>query len=199
MRTLLIGGHETTASTLAWILERVTRHPDVLSRLEAAALEGDDDYIDAVIKEAMRLRPVFPITARLASEDFTLGDLTIPADTLIVPHITLVHRRPDLYPDPLAFRPQRFLDARAGNLRVDTVRRRTKTLHRRGVLTHRDPDRAAHNASPRSTSPDESACRTHRTTHGYDRPRPRCDRHARTSHRLNSVDGKGRTIGTLTS
>ena len=114
MRTLLIGGHETTASTLAWILERVTRHPDVLTRLEAAALEGDDDYIDAVIKEAMRLRPVFPITARLASEDFILGDLTIPADTLIVPHITLVHRRPDLYPDPLAFRPQRFLDARAG-------------------------------------------------------------------------------------
>ena len=62
MRTLLLGGHETTASTLAWILERVTRHPDVLARLEAAALDGDDDYIDAVIKEAMRLRPVFPIT-----------------------------------------------------------------------------------------------------------------------------------------
>ena len=111
MRTLLLGGHETTASTLTWILERVTRHPDVLARLEAAALDGDDDYIDAVIKEAMRLRPVFPITARLASEDFELGDLTIPAGTLIIPHITLVHRRPDLYPDPLAFRPERFLDA----------------------------------------------------------------------------------------
>jgi cytochrome P450 len=62
----------------------------------------------------MRLRPVFPITGRLASEDFALGDLTIPAGTLIIPHITLVHRRPDLYPDPLAFRPQRFLDGRAG-------------------------------------------------------------------------------------
>ena len=78
MRTLLLGGHETTASTLAWILERVTRHPDVLARLEAAALDGDDDYIDAVIKEAMRLRPVFPITARLASEDFELGDSRSP-------------------------------------------------------------------------------------------------------------------------
>ena len=74
MRTLLLGGHETTASTLAWILERVSRHPAELARLEAAALDGDDDYIDAVIKEAMRLRPVFPITARLASAPFDLGD-----------------------------------------------------------------------------------------------------------------------------
>lgn len=114
MRTLLLGGHETTASTLAWILERVTRHPEVLARLESAALDDDVDYVDAVIKEAMRLRPVFPITARLACEDVTLGDLTIPAGTLVVPHITLVHRRPDLYPDPEAFRPERFLDGRAG-------------------------------------------------------------------------------------
>lgn len=114
MRTLLLGGHETTASTLTWILERVSRHPDVLARLEAAALDGDDDYIDAVVKEAMRLRPVFPITARLATEPFELPGLTIPAGTLVVPYITLVHRRPDIYPDPLAFRPERFLDARAG-------------------------------------------------------------------------------------
>ncbi len=114
MRTLLLGGHETTASTLTWIIERVTRHPEVLARLEIAALDGDDDYIDAVIKEAMRLRPVFPITARLATEPFELPGLTIPARTLVVPHITLVHRRPDLYPDPLAFRPERFLDTRAG-------------------------------------------------------------------------------------
>ena len=114
MRTLLLGGHETTASTLAWILERVTRHPDVLGRLKSAALDGDDDYIDAVIKEAMRLRPVFPITARLATEPFDLRGLTIPAGMLVVPHITLLHRRPDLYPDPLAFRPERFLDTRAG-------------------------------------------------------------------------------------
>ena len=114
MRTLLLGGHETTASTLTWILERVTRHPEALARLEAAALDGDDDYIDAVIKETMRLRPVFPITARLATEPFQLPDLTIPAGTLVIPHITLVHRRPDLYPDPLTFRPERFLDTRAG-------------------------------------------------------------------------------------
>jgi cytochrome P450 len=114
MRTLLLGGHETTASTLTWVLERVIRHRDVLARLETAALDGDDDYIDAVIKEAMRLRPVFPVTGRLATEPFELAGLTVPSGTMIVPHITLVHRRPDLYADPLTFHPERFLDTRAG-------------------------------------------------------------------------------------
>ena len=114
MRTLLIAGHETTASTLAWILERAVRHPDVVARLNSAALDGDDDYIDAVIQEGMRLRPVFPMTTRLATEPFELPGLTIPADTMVIPYITLVHRRADLYPDPLTFRPERFLDTRAG-------------------------------------------------------------------------------------
>jgi cytochrome P450 family 135 len=162
MRTLLLGGHETTASTLAWILERVSRHPAELARLEAAALDGDDDYVDAVVKEAMRLRPVFPITARLASAPFELGDLTIPAGTLVVPHITLVHRRPDLYPDPLAFRPERFLGTRAGtytwipfgggprrclgaafSLIETRIVLRTMLRHARIVPTRRPPERIA--------------------------------------------------------
>jgi cytochrome P450 len=114
MRTLLLGGHETTASTLAWILERVTRHPGVLARLHAAAREDDTSYLDAVIKEGIRLRPVFPMTVRLASRHYQLRELAIPAGTMIVPNITLLHRRADLYPDPLAFRPERFLDAKPG-------------------------------------------------------------------------------------
>ncbi len=114
MRTLLLGGHDTTASTLTWVLERITRHPHALSRLQTAALDGDDEYLDAVIKEAMRLRPAFPMTARLATEPFDLPGLTIPSGTKIVPYITLLHRRPELYPDPLAFRPERFLGTRAG-------------------------------------------------------------------------------------
>jgi cytochrome P450 family 135 len=114
MRTLLLGGHDTTASTLTWILERVSRSPEALERLEVAALEGDDEYLDAVIKEAMRLRPAFPLTARLATEPFDLPGLTVPSGTMVVPYITLVHRRPELYPDPLAFRPERFLNTRAG-------------------------------------------------------------------------------------
>jgi cytochrome P450 family 135 len=60
------------------------------------------------------LRPAFPLTARLATEQFELPGLTIPSGTMVVPYITLVHRRPELYPDPLAFRPERFLDTRAG-------------------------------------------------------------------------------------
>ncbi len=162
MRTLLLGGHETTASTLAWILERVSRHPAELARLEAAALDGDDAYVDAVVKEAMRLRPVFPITARLASAPFELGDLTIPAGTLVIPHITLVHRRPDLYPDPLAFRPERFLDTRAGtytwipfgggprrclgaafSLIETRIVLRTMLRHARLLPTRRPPERIA--------------------------------------------------------
>ncbi len=114
MRTLLLGGHDTTASTLTWVLERVSRYPDALARLETAALEGHDEYLDAVIKEAMRLRPAFPLTARLATEPFELPGLTIPSGTMVVPYITLVHRRPELYPDPFVFRPERFLDTRAG-------------------------------------------------------------------------------------
>lgn len=111
MRTLLLGGHDTTATTLAWALERMARHPEVLARADAAARDGDDDYLDAVVKETMRLRPVFPITGRLAAEDFELPGLTIPKGTMVIPYITLVNRRPDLYDDPYAFRPERFLDA----------------------------------------------------------------------------------------
>ena len=62
----------------------------------------------------MRLRPAFPLTARLATQPFDLPELTIPSGTMIVPYITLVHRRAELYPDPLAFRPERFLGTRAG-------------------------------------------------------------------------------------
>ena len=110
MRNLLLGGHETTASTLSWLLEQITRHPDVLARTRTAAHDGDDDYLDAVIKEAMRLRPVTPMTCRLAAQDFEFPGLTVPAGTMVVPYITLVHRRADIWEDPLEFRPQRFLD-----------------------------------------------------------------------------------------
>jgi cytochrome P450 family 135 len=110
MRTLLLGGHETTASTLTWLLEQITRHPDVLARTRAAAHDGDNDYLDAVAKEAMRLRPVAPMTCRLAAQDFELPGLTVPAGTIVFPYITLVHRRGDIWEDPLEFRPERFLD-----------------------------------------------------------------------------------------
>ena len=108
--TLLLAGHETTATALAWTLERLTRAPQALDRLLAAEAAGDDSYLDAVIKESLRLRPVVPAVVRRLQAPMELGGWELPAGANIAPSIYLVHRRPDIYPQPLAFRPERFLD-----------------------------------------------------------------------------------------
>jgi cytochrome P450 len=105
--TLLVAGHETTATSLAWTLERITRAPEVLARLED---DPDGEYLDAVIKESLRLRPVVPAVARKLAEPVELGGYELPEGVFIVPSIYLTHRRPDIYPDPLAFKPERFLE-----------------------------------------------------------------------------------------
>jgi cytochrome P450 len=115
LRLMLIGGHDTTAATIAWVIERVAHTPSVLTELERTVRAGDDSYLDAVVMETLRLRPVFPFTVRLTKQPLQLDGLTVPAETFVVPYITLVHRRPDLYPDPLAFRPERFLGTRPGS------------------------------------------------------------------------------------
>jgi cytochrome P450 len=105
--TLLVAGHETTATGLAWAFERVVRLPGALERLA----EDDAAYADAVVQETLRLRPPIPIVARrVVGEPFTLGGESIPVGTMIAPCIYLVHRRADLYEDPYAFRPERFLE-----------------------------------------------------------------------------------------
>jgi cytochrome P450 len=114
LRLMLIGGHDTTASTIAWVIERVAHTPSVLNEVERTVRDGDDSYLDAVIMETLRLRPVFPFTVRLTKQPLHLDGLTVPPETFVVPYITLVHRRPDIYPDPLAFRPERFVDTRPG-------------------------------------------------------------------------------------
>ena len=115
LMTLLLAGHETTATALSWTLERLVRHPDMLSRLteELRAGEGDE-YLDAVIKESLRLRPVVPAVARYLTEPTELGGRVYPAGVHINPSIYLTHRRPDIYPEPAAFRPERFLERPAG-------------------------------------------------------------------------------------
>ena len=105
--TLLVAGHETTATSLAWTLERITRHPEVLAQLED---DPDGEYLDAVIKESLRLRPVVPAVGRMLAEPVELGGYELPAGVSIVPSIYLTHRRPDIYPDPLAFKPERFIE-----------------------------------------------------------------------------------------
>ena len=104
--TLLAAGHETTAGALAWALERLARHPRVVARLR----DGDDAYLDATVKEVLRLRPVLSITPRKVAEPFTAGGWTLPPGVHVTPCIYLAHRRPELWPDPTAFRPERFLE-----------------------------------------------------------------------------------------
>ena len=115
LMTLLLAGHETTATALSWTLERITRHPDVLARLTEEVRAGDgDEYMDGVIKESLRLRPVVPAVARYLTEPTELGDRILPAGVHITPSIYLTHHNPDIYPDPYSFRPERFLERPAG-------------------------------------------------------------------------------------
>jgi cytochrome P450 family 135 len=108
--TLLLAGHETTATGLAWALERLVRHPAVLRRARRAAEEGDDAYLDAVVIETLRARPVVPDVSRRLTRAVPLGPYVLPEGTFVDPAIALVQRDPARYPEPEAFRPERFLD-----------------------------------------------------------------------------------------
>jgi cytochrome P450 len=103
--TLLVAGHETTATALSWTMERLTRIPNGWQALR----EGGDEYAEAAAKEALRLRPVLPVVLRNLQQPATIAGVELPAGTVVAPSIYLVHRRPELYPDPAAFRPERFL------------------------------------------------------------------------------------------
>ena len=108
--TLLLAGHETTATGLAWTFDLLLHNPAVLDRTREAADAGDDDYVDAVVKESLRIRPVIPGVGRVVrGEAFRLGGYEIPPGVEINPSIRTIHRRPDLYPGPRSFRPERFL------------------------------------------------------------------------------------------
>ncbi len=104
--TLLVAGHETTSVGLAWTFDLLLHNPHVLAR----AREGGDDYLDAVVKEALRVKPVIAGVGRVVrGEPFALNGYAIPPGVEINPSITTIHRRPDHYPDPGEFRPERFL------------------------------------------------------------------------------------------
>lgn len=103
---LIIAGAETTAASLAWILERLVRAPDALTR---ATEDAGNAYTDAVIHEALRMRPAVPMSARLAKRHFQLGERLVSPGTVVAPSALLIHHRPDIYPQPTTFRPERFL------------------------------------------------------------------------------------------
>ena len=114
LMTLLVAGHETTATALSWALERLVRHPHALRRLREEVDAGEDAYVDAVVKETLRLRPVLPIVVRKLTRPASVGGRDLPAGVTVAPCIYLLHRRPDVYPDPYSFRPERFLEQPAG-------------------------------------------------------------------------------------
>jgi len=107
--TVIGAGHETTATAVAWAFERLLRNPRALERLRTSLDEGDD-YLDATIKETLRMRPVILDLARRLTRDIELAGYRIPAGALVLPSIAAIHYRDDLYPKPNEFRPERFLD-----------------------------------------------------------------------------------------
>jgi cytochrome P450 len=110
LMTLLLAGHETTATALAWTFDLLLRHPVELERLRASLENGEEGYMKATIAESLRLRPVIPLAGRRLAEDLVTDDLELPAGTDVTAAIWLTHTDADLYPEPFAFRPERFLD-----------------------------------------------------------------------------------------
>ena len=111
--TLLLAGHETTATALAWTFDLLLHHPKVLDRLRAELEETggdvDGEYLRAVVAESLRLRPVVPLAGRRLSAELRTGSWTLPAGTDVTPAIWLTHMREDTYPEPKVFRPERFM------------------------------------------------------------------------------------------
>ncbi|HYZ35665.1 MAG TPA: cytochrome P450 [Pseudonocardiaceae bacterium] len=110
--TLLLAGHDTTATALSWTFERLTRHPELLARTTQAAVNGDDAWLDAVCRESLRVRPVLFEVGRKLTADLQLGGYQIPAGVTLTPSINLVQHSSRYYSDPEEFQPQRFLDHR---------------------------------------------------------------------------------------
>ncbi|MGE3546687.1 MAG: cytochrome P450, partial [Kofleriaceae bacterium] len=107
--TLLIAGHETTATALAWTFDQLLSHPSTLERLRAEIVADRTDYVDAVIRETLRVRPIVPLVGRVTVKPYELGRWRLPAGAHIAPSIYLAGRRADAYPDPAQFKPERWL------------------------------------------------------------------------------------------
>jgi cytochrome P450 len=113
--TLVLAGHETTANSLAWAWERLVRFPEAYDRLREAVRSGNGaGEVERVIQEAMRSRPVIPMIGRRVAVPWRLGEYAVPANTPVLMSILLIHHRDDLYPDPFAFRPERWEDRKPG-------------------------------------------------------------------------------------
>jgi cytochrome P450 len=115
MVTVLGAGHETTATGLAWAIERLVRNPSILAKLRESLAAGDEEYLGATVKETLRARPVIVDVARKLKAPATIGGYELPAGQFVLPAIAALHYREDLFPEPEEFRPERFLDGKADN------------------------------------------------------------------------------------
>jgi cytochrome P450 len=115
MVTVLGAGHETTATGLAWAVERLVRNPEVLARLRESLAAGEEDYLNATVKETLRSRPVIVDVARKLTAPATIGGYELAAGQFVLPAIAALHYHEDLFPEPDEFRPERFLDGKADN------------------------------------------------------------------------------------
>jgi cytochrome P450 len=115
--SLVLAGHETTANSLAWTFERLLRFPAAYDRLRQLARSGGEEgeaYVEATIHEGMRVRPVIPMVVRMVKRPWQLGEYVVPAETPVAVSIVALHHRADVYPDPHAFRPERFVEHKPG-------------------------------------------------------------------------------------
>jgi cytochrome P450 len=111
LMSLVLAGHETTANSLAWAFERLVRNPEPYERLRSSP---DDDYVEAVIHESMRVRPVISAVGRRVKVPWQLGDYRVPGNTPVIISIALVHHREDVNDDPFTYRPERFVGVKPG-------------------------------------------------------------------------------------
>ena len=118
LMSLVLAGHETTANSLAWTFERLLRTPTAWDRLRELVRGPDraaaDAYVEATINEGMRNRPVIPMIVRMVKRPWRFGEYVLPADTPVAVSIVALHHREDVYPEPFAFRPERFVGTKPG-------------------------------------------------------------------------------------
>ncbi|WP_328290688.1 cytochrome P450 [Nocardia aurantiaca] len=112
--TLLLAGHETTASALSWACHELAANPEIQAEARRAAHDGDEKYLEAVLKEAMRQHTVIASTGRKLTRDMAIGGIDLPQGAVVSTSILLAHQRREAYPDALVFRPERFLDGSVG-------------------------------------------------------------------------------------
>lgn len=112
--TILVAGYETTSTAVAWAFERLANAPHAMTALEAEIAAEKQDYLEAVVKEVLRMRPVIPVVGRLIKAPLELRTCTVPSGTIASACIYLAHRRPEIYPEPDRFMPERFLGTTPG-------------------------------------------------------------------------------------